>query len=185
MSHMNTKEQLTLPQIYERLKSDPLYNEKKNILSDLKENPYYIPTLQEVREMELIEWMTPWYSDNAISEWLELVKYFSWFHEFLTINNGETMPLYPITGTFIYKPLTGYLQNCYISWNIDEVKNILIYLTEKYTPDSSDESLDFLIEGFIDGREFDDRVFRERIMNDFPEGALKEYIKTRFQDIYL
>ncbi len=151
----------------------------------LTQDLYKIPILQEVRKIEELEWMTPWYSDHAISVWLELIKYSIGYHQFLVQENYGSYISYNMPWTFIYKPLTGYLQSCYASWDVEEVKNILTYLTNSYVPDVSDKSLDFLVEGFIDGREFDDRVFRERIMGDFPEGRLKDYIKNRFQDIYL
>jgi hypothetical protein len=48
---MTQKLATTIGQIHEKLKSMPDYANYQNRIKEISDNPYYIPTLSEVREM--------------------------------------------------------------------------------------------------------------------------------------
>lgn len=177
----------TIAQIHSDLKSDPQYMEKQNRISEIIKDPYYIPSLSEVREMVTIWWwFSSDYDDHQIKLGLKLAGNLPWFHNFLVEKDGQIMPSYDMPWTFVFGPLVEYVKHCYNKDELNEIRVVFTYLSNLVTaPHSPDDSSYQIVEGFLNRFEFDDKTFRERIMSDFPEGALKEYIKTRFQDIYL
>lgn len=183
---MTQKLATTIGQIHEKLKSMPDYANYQNRIKEISDNPYYIPTLSEVREMVKIGWWFSWdYTDEQIIFGLNFVKKFKWFHNFLIEKiTWGIMPSYDMPWTFVFKPVTIYIKELYSQNSFDDIKEILLHISNIDKFIFSDSARNMILESFIDGNSLDNEDFRRIIMDYFPEWGVKDHLRNRFIEIY-